>query len=96
MLGAHEKNPDTRPSARGLRRATFILTAAAILPYMAPKKTLADRALGLLIDGRMIDTPDFQDATATWRLWCAICATLAGLFKVSTFQPQLRSVRTAS
>ena len=34
--------------------------------------TLADRALGLLMDGQMLDHPDFQDVTQSWRLGAVI------------------------
>jgi hypothetical protein len=42
-------------------------------PTWPKKNTLADRALGLLIDGRMTDTPDFQKVTASWRLADVVC-----------------------
>ena len=41
-------------------------------PTWPTRGTLADTALGLLMDGRMIDHPDFQDATASWRLGAVV------------------------
>jgi hypothetical protein len=41
-------------------------------PAWPTRGTLADKALGLLMDGRMIDHPDFQDATASWRLGAVV------------------------
>ena len=47
-------------------------------PTWPKRGTLADTALGLLMDGRMIDHPDFQDVTASWRLG-AVVFTLRAL-----------------
>ena len=41
-------------------------------PTWPQKKTLADRALGLLMDGRHIDHPDFEQSTQSWRLGAVI------------------------
>jgi hypothetical protein len=40
--------------------------------------TLADRALGIFMDGRMIDHPDFESLTQSWRLG-AVVFTLRAL-----------------
>jgi hypothetical protein len=42
-------------------------------PTWPKRKTLADRALGMFMASRMIDTPDFQDVTASWRLSAVVC-----------------------
>ena len=34
--------------------------------------TLADKALGMMMDGRMIDHPDFENTTQSWRLGAVI------------------------
>ena len=47
-------------------------------PAWPTKNTLADRALGMLMDGRMIDHPDFEGSTQSWRLG-AVVFTLRAL-----------------
>lgn len=41
-------------------------------PTWPTKNTLADKALGMLMDGRMIDHPDFEDSTQSWRLGAVV------------------------
>ena len=41
-------------------------------PTWPTKGTLADRALGMMMDGHMIDHPDFQNSTRSWRLGAVI------------------------
>ena len=41
-------------------------------PTWPTKNTLADRALGMLMDGRMIDHPDFENSTQSWRLGAVV------------------------
>ena len=41
-------------------------------PTWPTRGTLADKALGLLMDGRMIDHPDFENITQSWRLGAVI------------------------
>ena len=41
-------------------------------PSWPTRGTLADRALGMLMDGRMIDHPDFENSTQSWRLGAVI------------------------
>ena len=41
-------------------------------PTRPTRGTLADKALGLLMDGRMIDHPDFENITQSWRLGAVI------------------------
>lgn len=41
-------------------------------PTWPTQGTLADRALGLLMDGRMIDHPDFENVTQSWRLGAVV------------------------
>ena len=54
------------------------LPPAPFCPTWPKRGSLADTALGLLMDGRMIDHPDFQDVTASWRLG-AVVFTLRAL-----------------
>lgn len=41
-------------------------------PTWPTKNTLADRALGMLMDGKHIDHPDFENSTQSWRLGAVI------------------------
>jgi hypothetical protein len=41
-------------------------------PQWPTKGTLGDRALKMLMDGRMIDHPDFENSTQSWRLGAVI------------------------
>ncbi|MFO1279559.1 MAG: hypothetical protein U1F04_08280 [Burkholderiaceae bacterium] len=47
-------------------------------PSWPTRGTLADRALGMFMDGRMIDHPDFENSTQSWRLG-AVVFTLRAL-----------------
>lgn len=41
-------------------------------PQWPTKGTLADKALKMLMDGKMIDHPDFENSTQSWRLGAVI------------------------
>ncbi len=41
-------------------------------PTWPKRGTLADRALGMLMDGRLIDHPDFENSTQSWRLGAVV------------------------
>ena len=41
-------------------------------PTWPQRGTLADKALGMLMDGRLIDHPDFENSTQSWRLGAVI------------------------
>lgn len=41
-------------------------------PIWPKKGTLADKALRMLMDGKLIDHPEFEDSTQSWRLSAAI------------------------
>ena len=41
-------------------------------PTWPTRGTLADKALGMLMDGRMIDHPDFENITQSWRLGAVV------------------------
>ena len=57
---------------------------------MWPKRgTLADRALGMLMDGRLIDHPDFQSSTQSWRL-------AAVVFQLRTFDWPVETIEIPS
>jgi hypothetical protein len=41
-------------------------------PTLPTRNTLADKALEMLIDGRMIDHPEFENNTQSWRLGAVV------------------------
>jgi len=47
-------------------------------PQWPTKGTLADKALGMFMDGQMFDHPDFENRTQSWRLG-AVVFTLRSL-----------------
>ena len=55
-------------------------------PSWPARGTLADTALGLLMDGRMIDHPDFQDVTASWRQGAVVFTLRALGWPVETIE----------
>ena len=48
------------------------LPPPAFNPTWPIRGTLADKALGMMMDGRMIDHPDFENTTQSWRLGAVI------------------------
>jgi hypothetical protein len=41
-------------------------------PTWPTRGTLADRALGMFMDGQMLDHPDFENRTQSWRLGAVV------------------------
>ena len=66
---------DYRLEANG--QYSFI-PAPIFAPTWPTRGTLPDRALALLMEGRLIDHPNFEDVTQSWRLG-AVIHTLRGL-----------------
>ena len=66
------KKAPTTVQAFGAGEQLSFLPPPPFCPAWPTRGTLADTALGLLMDGRMIDHPDFQDATASWRLGAVV------------------------
>ena len=66
------KKPLTAVQASGAGEQLSFLPPPPFCPAWPKRGTLADTALGLLMDGRMIDHPDFQDVTASWRLGAVV------------------------
>ena len=48
------------------------LPPSPFCPSWPTKGTLADKALGIFMDGRMIDHPDFESITQSWRLGAVV------------------------
>ena len=55
-------------------------------PTWPKRGTLADRALGMLMDGRLIDHPDFENSTQSWRLGAVIFTLRALGWPVETIE----------
>ncbi|MDP2065859.1 MAG: hypothetical protein Q8K38_07810 [Burkholderiaceae bacterium] len=62
--------PTKAPGACG-EQLSF-LPPPPFCPTWPTRGTLADRALGMLMDGRMIDHPEFEDSTCSWRLGAVV------------------------
>ena len=54
------------------------LEPAPFCPTWPTRGTLPDRALGMFMDGKMLDHPDFENRTQSWRLG-AVVFTLRSL-----------------
>ena len=66
--------PDTAPTGEQLS----FLEPAPFAPQWPTKGTLADKALGMFMDGQVFDHPDFEGRTQSWRLG-AVVFTLRAL-----------------
>ena len=55
-------------------------------PTWPTRGTLADKALGMLMDGRMIDHPEFENSTQSWRLGAVIFTLRAYGWPVETVE----------
>ena len=64
---AHKK----RAAAQAYEQLSF-LPPPPFCPTWPSRGTLADKALGMLMDGRLIDHPEFEDVTQSWRLGAVI------------------------
>lgn len=60
------------PSGYAIGEQLSFLPPPPFCPTWPTRGTLADKALGLLMDGRMIDHPDFENITQSWRLGAVI------------------------
>lgn len=77
--GCKMKKAPTQTNATGAygEQLSF-LPPSPFSPTWPQKNTLADRALGMLMDGKHIDHPDFENSTQSWRL-SAVILTLRTL-----------------
>lgn len=66
------KKAPTTVQASGAGEQLSFLPKPPFCPTWPTKNTLADKALGMLMDGRMIDHPDFEDSTQSWRLGAVV------------------------
>jgi hypothetical protein len=64
--------PESRCSMNKAPEQLSFLPPPPFCPTWPTRGTLPDRALGMLMDGRMIDHPDFENSTQSWRLGAVI------------------------
>lgn len=67
-----KKAPHNLPAAGALGEQLTFIDPPPFCPSWPKRGTLADRALGMLMDGRRIDHPDFEGNTLSWRLGAVI------------------------
>jgi hypothetical protein len=49
-----------------------LLPPEPFCPAWPTRGTLADKALGMFMDGQMLDHPDFENRTQSWRLGAVV------------------------
>ena len=77
----------TRDQATGVSGEQLsFLPPPPFCPTWPKRGTLADRALGMLMDGRLIDHPDFENSTQSWRLGAVIFTLRALGWPVETIE----------
>lgn len=67
-----EKSPGTVEGSGACGEQLSFLPPPPFCPTWPQRGTLADHALGWLMDGQMIDHPDFESRTQSWRLGAVI------------------------
>ena len=74
MKNARTKNETpTRSKASGVSGEQLsFLPPLPFCPTWPTRGTLADRALGMFMDGEHIDHPDFENRTQSWRLGAVV------------------------
>lgn len=63
-----KKAPKNLPAAGALGEQLSFIDPPPFCPSWPKRNTLADRALKMLLDGRLFDHPDFLDGCGSWRL----------------------------
>ena len=89
MSAAKRKAPAPTKTQGAAGEQLSFLPPPPFCPTWPTRGTLADRALGMLMDGRMIDHPDFQDVTESWRLGAVI-------FSLRTFGWPIETIEVPS
>lgn len=63
-----EKTQNSRQASTGSNKQLSFLPEPDFNPKLPPINTLPGRALSLMLQGKVISHPDFQDLTCSWRL----------------------------
>ena len=66
------KKATTIVQASGAGEQLSFLPPPPFCPAWPTRGTLADVALGMFMSGRMIDHPDFENSTQSWRLGAVV------------------------
>ena len=72
MTSPKEKAPAPSKVTGASGEQLSFLPPPPFCPTWPTRGTLADRALGMLMEGRLIDHPDFEKSTQSWRLGAVI------------------------
>lgn len=72
------------------------LPAPPFNPTWPMRGTLANKALGMMMDGRMIDHPDFENITQSWRLGAVIFSLRTLGWPIETIDVPSPTVTTPS
>ena len=80
-----KKAPNTIHASGAGEQLSF-LPPPPFCPTWPKRGTLADKALGMLMDGRMIDHPEFENSTQSWRLGAVIFTLRAYGWPVETVE----------
>ena len=81
------KRTPTPSTASGVQGEQLsFLPPPPFCPTWPERGTLADKALGMFMNGRMIDHPEFEDATQSWRLGAVVFTLRALGWPVETIE----------
>ena len=80
------KKSATNVHVSGAGEQLSLLPPQAFFPTWPPCGTLADVALGMLMSGRMIDHPEFESSTKSWRLGAVVFTLRALGWPVETIE----------
>ena len=86
MSAPKEKAPTSDQASGAYGEQLSFLPPPPFCPTWPTRGTLSDRALGMLMDGRLIDHPEFQDVTQSWRLGAVIFTLRALGWPVETIE----------
>lgn len=75
-----------RASVKTIGEQLSFLPPPPFNPIWPIRGTLADKALSMLMEGRMIDHPDFQSCTQSWRLGAVIFSLRAFGWPIDTLE----------
>lgn len=67
-----KKTPHSASDNKTFGEQLSFLPPLPVCPTWPTRGSLSDKALGMLMDGRMIDHPDFENSTRSWRLGAVI------------------------
>lgn len=81
-----KKTPHNLPAAGALGEQLSFIDPPPFCPSWPTRGTLADRCLKLLLDGKVIDHPDFLAGCGSWRLAAVIFSLRALGWPIETIE----------